>query len=198
MIFAPELEFVGQLNSVSRNRQPLFFWTMKSQLTDNQLFSWIFLIGLMTVVGCYSFKGATISPDVNTFYVKNFESRAANAPANLPIQFTEALKDKIRSESRLRPNEDNPDVEFSGYISGFQVRAVAPKQDETVSQNQLVITVHVDFTNSKDETKNFNQDKSFFLEFPTTSDLLSVQDDLILQINKQLVEDIFNAAFNNW
>ena len=171
---------------------------MKKRPIDLQragLFVCLF-IGLLA--NCYSFKGATISPEVNTFYVKNFDSRAANAPANLPIQFTEALKDKIRSESRLRPNEESPDVEFSGYISGFQVRAVAPKQDETVSQNQLVITVHVDFVNSMDDTKNFNQDKSFFLEFPTTSDLLSVQDGLILQINKQLVEDIFNAAFNNW
>lgn len=171
---------------------------MKQQRIDNQWFNLALGLGFALLLGCYSFKGATISPEVNTFFVKNFESRAANAPANLPIQFTEALKDKIRSESRLQPNEENPDVEFSGYISGFQVRAVAPKPDETVSQNQLVITVHVDFNNSKDETKNFSQDKSFFLEFPTTSDLLTVQDGLIVQINKQLVEDIFNAAFNNW
>ncbi len=172
---------------------------MKPQLIDFQWFKLLvagLFIGLAT--GCYSFKGATISPEVNTFFVKNFDSRAPNAPANLPIQFTEALKDKIRSESRLRLKEEEPDVEFSGYISGFQVRAVAPKPDETVSQNQLVITVHVDFTNSKEEGKGFSQDKSFFLDFPTTSDLLSVQDNLISQINKQLVEDIFNAAFNNW
>lgn len=148
--------------------------------------------------GCYSFKGASIDPSVSTFFVKTFESRATNAPADLPIKFTEALKDKIRSESRLRPNDQEPDIEFSGHISGFLVKAVAPKQNETVALNQLVITVHVDFLNSKDETKNFSQDKSFFAEFSSSADLLSVQDALIEEINKQLVEDIFNAAFNNW
>jgi hypothetical protein len=148
--------------------------------------------------GCYSFKGASIALDVKTFFVKNFESRAANAPANLPLVFTESLKDKIRSESRLRVNEEKSDVEFSGYVSGFQVRAVAPKPDETVSLNQLVITMHVDFLNSNDETKNFNREFSYFLDFPTSADLLSIQDGLIEKINKQLTEDIFNAAFNNW
>lgn len=169
------------------------------QMIVNQRVGVLFIaVCSLLLASCYSFKGASIDPSVSTFFVKNFENRAANAPADLPLKFTEALKDKIRSESRLRPTDLEPDIEFSGFISGFQVKAVAPKPNETVALNQLVITIHVDFLNSKDETKNFNQDKSFFAEFSSSADLLSVQDALIEQINKQLVEDIFNAAFNNW
>jgi hypothetical protein len=43
-------------------------------------------------------------------------------------------------------------------------------------------------------------EKSFshFAEFPNDTDLLTVQDQLITDITRQLLEDIFNAAFNNW
>ncbi len=159
------------------------------------LFLFLLLLG-----GCYSFKGISIDPDVTTFNVQNFESVAANAPPTLALDFTEKLKDKIRSESRLVLNGEQPDVEFTGRISSFSVVPVAPKPGEVVALNQLKISVAIKFINNKNEKKSWPSErtKSHFAEFSNTADLLTVQDELIRQITTQLLDDIFNEAFNDW
>ena len=159
----------------------------------------LFLLFLL-YSGCYSFKGISIDPDVKTFYVQNFESIASNAPPTLALDFTERLKDKIRSESRLVLNNEQPDVEFTGRITTFVVVPVAPKPGEVVSLNQLKINVSVKYINNKNEKKSWptERTKGHFAEFSNTADLLTVQDELIRQIATQIMDDIFNEAFNDW
>ena len=41
----------------------------------------VLLIGLIS--GCYSFKGISIPPEAESFYVKDFVLRANNAPAQI-------------------------------------------------------------------------------------------------------------------
>lgn len=159
-------------------------------------------IGLLTNSGCYSFKGISIDPNIKTFTVRTFETTAGNAPPTLAINFTEQLKDKVRTETPLSLNNEAPDCEFSGTVTGFQVVPLAPKPGELVARNQLKITVKVYYLINKEGlTTDFPVDGkefSFFSEFPSEADLASIQDELINEINKQLLEDIFNAAFNNW
>jgi hypothetical protein len=150
---------------------------------------------------CYSFKGISIDPDVNTFFVQNFEGQAAAAPPTLPLEFTERLKDKIRLESRLNLKNTDADVEFSGKVVEFRVVPVAPKPGEQVALNQLFIGVSVQFFNNKDNKKSWPTARTFrhFAEFDNTQELLSIQDQLLTQvIYPQILEDIFNAAFNDW
>lgn len=161
----------------------------------------IFLFLLLQLVsGCYSFKGISIDPDVKTFFIQNFENVTSNAPPTLALDFTERLKDKIRSESRLVLNNESPDVEFTGRITGYTVVPVAPKPGEVVSLNQLKISVSIKYINNKNEQKSWPSErtKSHFAEFSNTADLLTVQDELIRQITTQLLDDIFNEAFNDW
>lgn len=152
--------------------------------------------------GCYSFKGISIDPNIKTFTVRTFETTAQNAPPTLAIDFTEKLKDKVRGETPMAFNNDTPDCEFSGSVTGFDVVPLAPKAGETVARNQLKITVNVNYIINKEGIKTEYPENgrsfSFFSEFPAESDLTSVQDQLIDEITKQLLEDIFNAAFNNW
>lgn len=152
----------------------------------------------LSELGCYSFKGISIPPDVTTFYVPVFEIRALNAPPAIGQQFSERLKDKIRNESRLVWNEEQPDVEFTGNIADFKVNPVAPQPGETVAINRLEIVVTVNFINHKDEKKNWKNNFTYFSDFGTDQNLLDVQEGLILVIYEQLVEDIFNKAFTDW
>lgn len=158
----------------------------------------IFLLTLCT--GCYTFKGISIDPNDRTFYVRTFETQANNAPPTMGLDFTERLKDKIRQETRLNFNDENPDIEISGKVADFRVELVAPKPGEVVSQNKLVVVYRVNLTNNLDDKRSWTSEKTFqhFAEFSNTADLLSVQDQLIKDINDQILEDIFNAAFNNW
>jgi len=152
---------------------------------------------------CYSFRGISINPNVNTFYVAPFEIEIRNdeipPPPTLSVTFTERLKDKIRGESRLNFKDVDPDIEFSGTITGYAVTAEAPQAGETTSFSRLKISMSVEYIDNKlpepeAQKKNF----SFFQDYPTDENLLSIQDELIDDINDELVEMIFNWAFNNW
>lgn len=160
----------------------------------------LLLLPLLLANGCYSLKGISIDSRVNTFFVNTFETVAANAPPTLNIDFTERLKDKIRSETRLQLKTEEADVNFTGKIMDYRVVPVAPKPGETVALNQLVIVIQVAAENMKEEKIDWPKEKSFsyFAEFSNSTDLLSVQDQLVRQISDQLLEDIFNYFFNNW
>jgi hypothetical protein len=155
---------------------------------------------LLATPGCYTFKGISIDPSVNTFSVRIFETLATNAPPTLGVDFTERLKDKVRTETRLVLNTENPDVEFTGKITDFRVVPVAPRPGELVALNRLELRIRVAYTNNLDEKGGWPNERDFshFAEFSNDVDLLTVQDNLVRQIGDQLLEDIFNAAFNNW
>lgn len=181
----------------------IFFQVQKSLLTNILVFSSLASLVLLWS-GClikgngYSFRGISIPPDVTTYYIELFDNQAPAAIPTLPRDFTELLKDKIRKESNLRYNDENPDIEFSGAITDFRVTAEAPKADEQIGFNKLTITVQVNFTNNKDEKANWKQQFSFEDFFGANQNLLDVQDQLVQTINNELVDRIFNRAFTNW
>lgn len=163
--------------------------------------SLIVLVAFM-VSSCYSFRGISIPPTVNSFYIEPFTLRASNAPGGLQIDFADRLNNKINNESRLVYDDTSPDIEFSGSISSFRVSAVAPQQTgdglATTAFNRLNISVLINYINNQDEEDNWDQTFSFFQDFESTEDLSNVQDDLIDAIFEQILEDIFNKAFTNW
>jgi len=156
------------------------------------------------LTSCYTFKSTGIPPNVNTFYVAEFDNNTANVVPTLSYDFSQALLDKVLRESTLTYTEIDPDVEFSGYISRYQVTSVAPTERDglpTTSFNRLDIGVQVDYLNNREEDatkKEWSQQFSFYLDYESTENLLDIQEDLIQQINDQLVEDIFNRAFSDW
>ncbi|MEK7256084.1 MAG: LPS assembly lipoprotein LptE, partial [Bacteroidota bacterium] len=80
----------------------------------------------------------------------------------------------------------------------FDVTAEAPKAGETIGFNRLTISVNVRFVNHKNEKANWNQQFSFFDNFDASQNLLDVQEQLVDNISRELVERIFNKAFTNW
>ncbi len=150
------------------------------------------------ITGCYSLKGYSIQPDVQTFYVGTFKLKALNAPAPIPNTFQELLKDKVARESRLKYTDTDAHLEFNGEIQNYVVSAVAPQPNEQISFNRLTIYVSIDYTNHLDEKDQWSKTFSHFADFPTNQNLLQVQDELIVIIFNQILEDIFNQAFNNW
>lgn len=161
----------------------------------------IYLVIGFALVSCYRFKGISIPPEVNTFYVGSFQNKASNAPAGMETEFTDELILKVNSNSKLEFDEFNPHIEFNGYISRFSVSAVAPQQSNdqaTTAFNRLTIAVKVEYINNLDEEDNWDQSFSFFDDFESTTDLSSVQDELIERIFDQILEDLFNKSFTNW
>ena len=143
-------------------------------------------------------KGISIDTDINTFFVQYFEHRALNAPPEINQIFTEALKDKVRSESRLDYTTTDPDIEFSGIITNYIVRSEAPEPDETTGLNRLEIRFKVTYVNHLREDDTWESNFMHYYEYPSETTLADVQNEAHEIIFDQVTEDIFNKAFTDW
>ncbi len=163
------------------------------------IFSFLTLLVLLTsCTGGYSFTGADISPDVKTVTIEYFPNRATLVQPTLSNVFTEALKDKFTSQTSLEQVNYNGDLIFEGEITNYTVEAQAYQGNETAALNRLTISVRVKFINNVEQDKSFDTSFTRYADFESTQSLMSVEDDLIQQICKELIVDIFNKSVANW
>ncbi len=151
--------------------------------------------------GCkmhYGFSGATIPPEAKTVSVQYFQNQATLAPPTLSQSFTEALRDRLSSQTRLGLVNKNGDLNFEGSITGYLTSPIAIQSTDLAALNRLTITVSVKYNCTFDEKKNFEQSFSRFADYNSAESLTTVEEELIRQINEQLTLDIFNRALNDW
>ena len=145
-----------------------------------------------------SLTGGTVDPRAKTVAITTFQNNASLVNPTLSQSFTTALKDKIQGQTPLTIVSTNGDYELEGEITGYNVSPVAIQGNETAAMNRLTITVRVRFTNSFDDTQNFEQTFSRYADYSSTQNLSSVEAGLVSEINDALTDDIFNKAFVNW
>jgi len=162
------------------------------------IFLLILLIGLPSCKVSYSFSGVNISPDITTFTVQYFPNRAAIVQAQLSQAFTDALQDKIISNTSLELNAAGGDVEFSGEITNYVTRPTAITGDETAAMNRLTITVRVKYTNYMEPDLDYDTSFSRYEDYSSSQNLADVEGALVELIVENLIEDIFNRAFVSW
>ena len=68
------------------------------------------------IYGCYSFSGASISPEIKTVNIAFFANRAPIVQSTLSQTFTEKLKDKFVSQTNLRLTDQEADISFEGLL----------------------------------------------------------------------------------
>lgn len=149
--------------------------------------------------GIYSFTGTSILADVKTITIDYFEYKALKVNPSLSNDMTEALKDKFRKMTRLEQVDMDGDLEITGAITGYDVRATAVTADEVAAQNRLTVTVKISFTNRKYPEDDFS-DKSFssYADYDSTQSLDAVEATLCEEIIEKICEDVFNATVANW
>ena len=149
--------------------------------------------------GIYSFTGTSIQPDVKTVTINYFEYKALKVNPTLSNSLTESLKDKFRKMTRLEQVDMDGDLEITGSVTGYDVRAMAVTANEVAAQNRLTVTVRIDFANRKYPEDDF-QSKSFsaYADYDSTQSLDAVESTLCDEIIEKLCEDIFNATVANW
>jgi len=160
----------------------------------------LLLIITLATAGCgvYSFSGASISPEVKTFSVLFFPNRAQLVQPLLSQAFTEKLKEKFISQTNLRQLDRNGDLQFEGYITDYKATPVAIQGTQTAALNRLTISVFVKFTNKVDPKQDFETNFSRYADYDSRKSLQEVEVGLIEEINRQLVDDIFNSSVSNW
>ena len=159
----------------------------------------IFLVNIfLASCGIYSFTGASIPADAETVSVDYFTIKVTNTPATLNQTFTEGLRDLFINQTNLNLTERDADLRFNGQITKYQIKPMAIKANETAGQNRLTIAIKVKYKNSFDKKQNFESTFSRYRDFNSTENLADVEDVLIEEITKELLEDVYNRAFVNW
>jgi hypothetical protein len=71
--------------------------------------------------------------------------------------------------------------------------------DSRAAQSRLTITVNVRFYNTLDPEKDFEQNFSFYFDFPANAEFTgSVKEEAIEEVFTRISQDIFNASLTNW
>jgi hypothetical protein len=160
------------------------------------IFTWIVLFSSCTL--SYKFNQSSIPADVKTFSVQYFENRAPLIQPTLSQTFTESLKNKFLSRTRLDLVSSSGDFSFEGEITGYSTAPMAIQGNETAGMNRLTINVHVKFSNQKDQKQDFDQSFSSYQDYDSSQNLADVEDGLITSIVDKLTDDIFNRSAANW
>ncbi|MDA3928568.1 MAG: LptE family protein [Prolixibacteraceae bacterium] len=145
----------------------------------------------------YSFTGASISPDVKTYSVYDFTDRIRQNPT-LSDYVAEQLKDKFTRQTGLDYANDGGDLEFEGSIVGYDVKPISVQSNDEASENRLTVRIKVTFTNNKDSEQDFDTEFSAYADFSSDNNISDVEDELVEEIVKQIVDDIFNKSVANW
>ncbi|MCB0819075.1 MAG: LptE family protein [Bacteroidetes bacterium] len=154
-------------------------------------------IVILAAVSCrVSLSGGNYG-EAKTISINFFPNQAALVQPTLSQKFTEDLRNFFQNQSPLSLVQKGGDLHLEGAITDYRVNPVGVG-NQTASSNRLTISVRVSFTNSLDSTKDFESSFSRFADFPASENLVSVEADLISQINQQLIQDIFNKALINW
>jgi hypothetical protein len=169
----------------------------------SKTFSFLQILGLsvlliLMVNACSIKMNPADTGDLKTYYIPQFTNNAPNTLPNLPIQLTEALKDKVRLQSTLKYTDENPDIELRGTLVDFRITSEAPRIGETTAINRLTITLAIEYFNNRTQKEVWKRNFSFFYNYDSNQDFSTVQEIAIRTISNQLMEDIFNAAFSDW
>ncbi|MEQ7798532.1 LptE family protein [Pedobacter sp. ASV1-7] len=151
--------------------------------------------------GCkIALNGASIPAEMKTVNVQVFENNAPLVVPYLSSQFTEELKTRIRNQTSLSINANDPHGVFSGNITGYSVtpEAITDNNNPVAGANRLTISVSVKYTNNLNPKQSFEETFSRYKVFKLTGSLQSMEQGLIKDVTAQLTEDIFNRAFAQW
>lgn len=168
-----------------------------------KIFLLLLLIPLALFNSCtVALSGASIPLEMKTVDVQFFENNAPLVIPTLSQDFTEALKLRIRNQTRLSITQNGADATFEGRITGYDLKPVATtggNSTPVAGGTRLTIKVSVKYTSNLDPKQSFEESFERFKDINlATTSLQSAQAGIIKDINAQLTEDIFNRAFAQW
>jgi hypothetical protein len=157
---------------------------------------------LVGISGCkvYSFTGASVPADVKTVTIEQIRNLASNGPASLNQTIMDKLKQKFVNEASLTQAASDGDLIFKGSVSSYTFSPQAPTAQLQSGVNRLTITLSITFINQKYPKESWKTPETFsrYADVPGSTNLNDVQDRLIEEISKQLIDDIFNKALVKW
>jgi len=145
-----------------------------------------------------SLSEASIPPEAKTVSVAFFVNNTPLGAPSLSQRFTEKMRDVVSQQTPLALIRQNGDLQFEGSVSDYNISPVAVQSTDQSTSNRLTISVQVKYSNKFEAAKSFEQTFTRFADFSSSDNISAREADLVTEIYRQLTEDIFNRAFNNW
>ena len=162
------------------------------------------LVAMMLLVSCsisYQFNGSSIDySKVQSISIENFPNRSIGFVwGPMESMFNTALQDIYTQQTRLQMTKRGGDLQLSGEITNYDAFNKGVGADGYSTMAELRMTVRVNFTNASNPQENFEARQfSASREYDASQQLASVQDELVNQMIKDIVDQIFNATVANW
>ena len=108
------------------------------------------------------------------------------------------MKDVFARNTRLNFVNQNGDLQIEGEIVGYELTPLAVQENAFASETRLTMTVRMRFQNNKVEGEDKEETFSANQTFSSNTNLTEVQDQLIEEMIKDIVDQIFNSTMANW
>ena len=157
---------------------------------------------ILLLAGCsvsYKFTGASIDyTTTKTIEIADFPLRSAYVWTPMHSMFNNELSDIYARQTKLQQVKRNGDLQLAGEIVEYSQFNKAVSADGYSNQTQLKMSVNVRFVNNKKHADDFERRFSATAEYDASQQLTAVQEELVTQMIKDIVDQIFNATVANW
>jgi hypothetical protein len=147
---------------------------------------------------CYSFRGASFDENLKTIQINNVRVEIAGGPTNLSLEVNEKIKEYFQRNTSLKLSSQNPDLVLEGTITGYELSPQAPTSDDKAGLNRITLKILFKLSNKYNEDKNFEQEFSFYQDFPQNQTISQVEKVLIPKMLDQIILDLFNKIAGDW
>lgn len=157
---------------------------------------------LLVVSACrigFSFNGSSINyNEVKSISIDKFPIRSAYVWSPMESMFYNTITDAYAQKTKLQVLKKNGDMQLSGEITEYSQTNKSISAEGYSAQTQLKITVNVRFVNNTKHSDDFEKSFSSTAEYDSKMQLSAVQDELVQQMLKDIVDQIFNATVARW
>ncbi len=175
---------------------------VRTKRTNGFLACLVVCVSLAMFTACtvsYSFNGSSINYDVTkTISFDKFPVRSAYVWAPMESMFYNAMTEVYSQKTKLKVQKKNGDLQLAGEITEYSQTNKSVSADGYSAQTQLKVTVNVRFVNTKNHEQDFEKTFSSTADYDSKLQLSAVQDELVTQIFKDIVDQIYNATVANW
>ena len=174
-------------------------WYCAGKISRSILPLYLFTFLLVSCSISYKFNGASIDyTKTKTIQIADFPIRSNYVWGPMGPMFNNQLKDQFASHTKLIQVKRNGDLKIEGEITRYEQRNKSVSAEGHSAMVELSMTVNVRFTNNKKHDEDFEQQFTAQQSFDSTLQLNSVQENLVNEMVKDIVDQIFNATVANW
>lgn len=152
----------------------------------------------VTLAGCYSFTGSSVPPHLKTIAIPLLDDQSGSGEPSVREKLTNKLIEKFRQDNSLQITERvNADAILEGTITSLTSKPQVISGNETVTKQQITITVKMVYQDMKLKKKIWEKQFSEWGEYDLGGGVQQ-RDAAIETANEKITEDILLETVSGW